>query len=126
MSEHKLQAEIRNRLAGECLLFRANVGRGWTGDAQRLPDGSILIRNPRPFDTGLPPGFSDLFGINSTTITPGMVGQTVGQFCALEVKTSAGRLSDKQGKFLAAVERAGGVSGVVRSAADALKLLRIK
>jgi len=125
MSEHKLQAEIRNALTGHCLAFRANVGQGWTGNAKMLPDGSILIRNPRPFSSGLPAGFSDLFGLAPTIITAEHIGQTFGRFFAAEVKTPTGRTSDKQRNFLAAVERNGGAAGIVRSAGDALELLKI-
>ena len=123
MSEHSVQNEIRNALAGKCLAFRVNVGQAWAGDAKRLPDGSVLIRNPRPFNTGLPAGFADLFGIVPVVITPEMVGQTVGIFHALEVKAKAGRVSDKQQNFLKAVNDNGGRAGVVRSAADALAVI---
>jgi hypothetical protein len=126
MSEHRIQNEIRNALAGKCLLFRANVGQGWTGDVHKLPDGSILIKNPRPFTTGLPPGFSDTFGLVAVTITPDMVGKTIGQFVAGEVKDASGRVSTPQKNFLAAVIRNGGRAGVWRSVSDALKTIEGK
>lgn len=113
MSEHGIQNAIRNELAGKVLCFRANVGRAWTGSrVEQLPGGKVLIHDARPFSTGLPPGFSDLFGV-----APG------GRFFALEVKSEAGRTSEQQGKFLAAVERGGGLAGVARSPADALRIL---
>lgn len=124
MSEHKLQNEIRNALAGSGLIFRANVGSGWTGDVSRLPDGSIIIRNPRPFTTGLPAGFSDLFGLVPVEITEDMVGQRVGIFTAMEVKTPTGRVSPQQKSFLSAIQKQGGRSGVTRSIADALRVMR--
>lgn len=123
MSERSTQNEIRNDLAGEVLCFRANVGQAWTGDATRLPDGSVLIRNPRPFTTGLPPGFSDLFGVMAKTVTPDMVGQKVGLFFAGEVKDEKGRVSDKQAAFLQAIKRSGGLAGVWRSPEDARQTL---
>lgn len=123
MKEHAIQNEIRNALAGDCLLFRCNVGRGWTGDVHRLPDGSILIRNPRPFDTGLPPGFSDLFGAAFVTITPEMVGQRFLRFLAGECKTKEGRPSKQQRAFLDAINRHGGLADVWRSVADARRTL---
>lgn len=119
--EQKIQNEIRNALAGRCLLFRANVGSGWTGnDVERttsprevmLYPGDVLIRNARPFSTGLPTGFSDLFGV-----TPD------GRFFAPEVKTPDGRVSEAQEKFGAAILKSGGRAGIVRSVADALALL---
>lgn len=123
MNEHALQNEIRNALAGKCFTFRANVGNGWIGDATKLPDGSVLIRNARPFTTGLPPGFSDLFGFVPVEITPEMVGKTLAVFVAMEVKTKTGRVSPQQSAFLKAVNDNGGRSGVTRSVADALKVI---
>ncbi|HDR9259588.1 TPA: hypothetical protein QDB21_005610 [Burkholderia vietnamiensis] len=124
MRETGIQNEIRNAMAGHCMLFRANVGTAWTGnDIKRLPDGSILIRDPRPFSTGLPAGFSDLFGLVTVTITPEMVGQKFAQFLAGEVKTATGRKRKEQGPFLAAIKKAGGLSDVWRSPADALRTI---
>jgi hypothetical protein len=113
MSERRIQNEIRNALADHGLFFRANVGRAWTGDQiDRLPGGRLLITNARPFDTGLPPGFSDLFGL-----TP------AGQFVAIECKASAGRIRDAQHRFLKAVEMNGGRAGVARSVDEALRIV---
>lgn len=125
MTEHRIQNEIRNALAGECLLFRANVGQAWTGSkVDKLPGNRVLIHDARPFSTGLPPGFSDLFGLVPVVVTQDMVGQCVAVFMALEVKTPKGRASDKQGAFLKAVNDNGGRAGVVRSADDALRMVR--
>lgn len=112
MSEHAIQNAIRNALAGEVIAFRANVGQAWTGSRFERQGWDVLVRDARPFTTGLPPGFSDLFGL-----VPG------GRFFALEVKGPAGRVSEQQAKFLAAVERNGGLAGVVRSPDDARRLL---
>lgn len=123
MKEHGIQNSIRNELAGRCLLFRANVGQAWTGDAKRMPNGDILLKKPRPFSTGLPPGFSDLFGLVPVKITPDMVGQTVGVFMAMEVKAERGKSSPQQDRFLKAVNDNGGRGAVVRSTEDALRVL---
>lgn len=123
MSEHKIQNDSRNALAGKCLLFRANVGTGWTGDIKKLPDGSILIRNPRPFSTGLPAGFTDTFGMVSVTITADMVGQTMARFIAPEFKDAGKKPTKGQAAFMQAVNDNGGVAGVCRSVDDALRLL---
>lgn len=124
MSEHKLQNEIRNALAGGCLAFRANVGQAWAGEAVKLPSGDVLVKNARVFSTGLPPGFSDVFGMVPVTITPDMVGKQIGLFFALEVKAPKGKVSDKQTNFLNAVKNYGGRAGVARSTDDALKIIR--
>ena len=126
-AEHRVQNAIRNALAGECLLFRANVGRAWTGDAYlRLPNGDLLIVNPRPFDTGLPAGFSDLFALVPEVVTPDMVGTTVGIFGAVEVKSKTGRVGDKQSRFLKAVNDNGGRAGVARSVDDARGIIHAR
>ena len=123
MSEHKVQNEIRNALAGLCLLFRANVGKAWQGEEQRLPNGDLLLRNPRPFSTGLPAGFSDLFGVATVEVTPDMVGKKVGLFLAMEVKSEKGRPTDRQKAFIDAINRCGGRAAVVRSPEDAMRIL---
>lgn len=123
MSEHAIQNTIRNALAGKGLIFRANIGQAWTGEAHRLPGGDLLLKKPRPFNTGLPPGFSDLFGLVPVVVTPEMVGQTVAVFTALEVKSGKGKASDKQAAFIKAVNDNGGRAGVVRSAEDAVRVL---
>lgn len=125
MKEHGRQNEIRNELAGRCLTFRANVGQAWQGEEHRLPNGDLLLKKPRPFNTGLPAGFSDLFGLVPVEITPDMVGQKIGQFFALEVKGPKGKPTDQQTAFLNAVEKNGGRAGVVRSAGDALMIITL-
>jgi hypothetical protein len=53
-----------------------------------------------------------------------ILGQMVdGRFLALEVKAAKGRLTDDQEFFIAKVRANGGVSGVARSIADALKIV---
>lgn len=121
MNEHAIQNAIRNALAGHCLLFRVNVGSAWTGSqVDRLPGGRVLIHDARPFSTGLPPGFSDTFGLVKTIITPDDIGRTIGQFVAGEIKAPGGRVSDKQAAFLQAILNNGGRAGVWRSTDDAL------
>lgn len=132
-SEHDIQNAIRNDLSGTCLAFRANVGTGWVGRGKPLiadrtmavsvAPGDIVLRSGRRFSTGLPPGFSDLFGGVPVKITPEMVGTTILQFFAIEVKDEAGRLRAGQGPFLTSIQRHGGRSGVARSAEDARRIV---
>jgi hypothetical protein len=77
-------------------VFRCNVGRF------RMADG-------RWFDTGLPPGFSDI------------AGHRAGDARAfyLEVKTQVGRVSPEQLQFIAAMQKRGALAGVVRSVEEA-------
>lgn len=121
--EHRIQNAIRNALAGQCLLFRANIGQAWTGDVKKLPGNRVLIENARPFSTGLPPGFADTFGLLPVVITADMVGQTIGQFIAGEIKSPTGRATQQQLNFLAAVKNNGGRAEIWRSVDDALKTI---
>lgn len=130
--EHVIQNEIRNALCDEGLFFRANVGTGWQGRGKPIKakntmqviiqKGDIVLRQARPFSTGLPAGFSDLFGLVPVVITPEMVGQTVAVFAALEVKDKA-KASDEQSNFIKAVNDNGGRAGVVRSIDDAVRIV---
>lgn len=123
MSEHKIQNDGRNALAQPGIFnSRANVGKAWTGDAAKLPNGDVLIRNPRPFDTGLPSGFPDTFGVTSVTITSDMVGQQIGVAHFIEFKTPTGRVSPLQQRFIDAMRKLGARAGVARSAQDAVDI----
>ena len=97
----------------------AGPARLWRNNTGALKDSTgRLVRY------GLCPGSSDLIGLRTITITPDMVGQTVGVFVAIEVKDQ-GRLTEQQRAFLAMVEQAGGMAGVARSVEDARSILRL-
>lgn len=105
-----IQQAIRLLSRGAIRLFRNNTGS--------LPDGrGGWVRY------GLATGSSDLIGWRSLVITPEMVGATIAQFVALEVKTPTGRPTKEQQAFIAAVDRAGGLAAVVRSSDAAYELL---
>lgn len=116
MNEHDIQSSIRidfSRNIPQGLLFRVNVGSGWTGSrVQKNRDGSITIFNPRPFDTGVPVGFSDLLGV-----LPG------GRALFLEIKSPTGKPSPAQVNFLRQVSGVGGLAGVARSYEDVIKII---
>lgn len=90
--EHDVQNRIRAALAPYAVIFRANVGR------MQTPDG-------RYFSTGLPVGFSDLFGFRRSD----------GKALFIEVKTERGRASEKQKQFLSKMREYGAIAGVARS-----------
>jgi len=115
-SEHKTQNAIRLALSPGSTLFRANVGRGWVGQLVSNQGGMVMLSNARPFTTGLPVGFSDLFGWVTV--------DGVARFLALEIKSKTGRVTPEQENFLAAVKRAGGLAGVARSIDDARKIVQ--
>lgn len=98
--EHRIQNEIRLALADSCILFRMNVGTGYTHDG-------------RYFSTGVPKGFSDLFGFRKSD----------GRAVFIEVKTPKGKPTDQQKQFLSAMQKAGAIAGICRSAEEARKLI---
>lgn len=100
--EHIIQNKIRAELSPFAVVFRANVGSGVTYDG-------------RHFSTGLPKGFSDLFGFRKSD----------GKMFFIEVKTPSGKVSPDQREFIAAMERMGAIAGVCRSPEDAKKLIGI-
>ena len=98
--EHALMNCIRLALSEKCTLFRVNVGKGYT------PDG-------RYFNTGVPVGFSDLFGVRLTD----------GKAVFIEVKTPTGKPSQEQLKFLDTMRKNGAIAGICRSIGDAINLI---
>jgi hypothetical protein len=133
VKEHGIQNTIRNALAGLAHCFRANVGKGWQGvgapfKADRhmtvaLAPGDVVLRQARPFDTGLPKGFHDLFGFVSITVTQDMVGVKLARFVSWEIKSPTGRATPEQTNFRMAVNAAGGVSEICRTTDDALHVV---
>lgn len=77
-------------------VFRANVGLFFTADG-------------RPVKTGLPVGFSDLFGHRA--------GDARAFY--LEVKTPKGRATPQQLAFVESMRRRGAIAAVVRSVEEA-------
>lgn len=111
MTEQQIQQRIRLALSrGPVRLWRNNTG------ALRDQRGQ-LVR------FGLCEGSADLIGYRQVTITPDMVGATIAQFVAVEVKAATGRTTAPQRAFLATCQAAGAVAGVARSEADAAALL---
>ena len=98
--EHASQNAIRIALSEYATVFRANVGSGVTYDG-------------RHFETGLPNGFSDLFGFRHSD----------GKIFFIEVKTPSGRLSKDQKNFLEKMRNYGAIAGVARSVDDALSII---
>jgi hypothetical protein len=128
MSEHAVQQRILLSCgSGDVRLWRNNTGLGWAGQSTRvtagnlravaagLRPGDVVIRNGRPLHAGLCVGSSDLIGYRR-------VGE-LAQFVALEVKSKRGRPTAEQATFLNHIAAAGGISGVVRSVAEAQSLL---
>lgn len=98
--EHIIMNQIRMAIAPYCTNFRINVGIGYTKDG-------------RYFNTGVPKGFSDIFGVRKSD----------GRAVFIEVKTDKGVVSPYQEQFLQAMRKAGAISGVCRNATEALNLI---
>lgn len=100
MTEHDIQNDIRNNTTDIAVIFRANVGSGTTYDG-------------RHFDTGLPKGFSDLFGFRKSD----------GRAVFIEVKSPTGRVRPEQLNFIQKMQSYGALAGIVRSVEDARKII---
>ena len=103
MTEERItQNAIRLALSPYAVIFRANVGSGVTYDG-------------RHFDTGLPKGFSDLFGFRKSD----------GRIVFIEVKTKTGRVRPEQKNFIEQMISSGAIAGICRSPEDALRLIGV-
>lgn len=97
LSEADIMRSIMVALSADGhFVARANVGLFFTADG-------------RPVKTGLPKGFSDLFGHRLSDC----------RAFYLEVKTAKGRPSPEQLAFIAAMKNRGAIAAVVRSVEDA-------
>lgn len=110
------EAKVQNDIRIAC---GAGPARLWRNNTGALKDATgRLVRY------GLCPGSSDLIGLRQVTITPDMVGQTIAQFVAIEVK-DRGRATPEQERFITMVQQAGGLAGVARSVEDARRILNL-
>lgn len=100
MRESDIQNSIRLALNPYAIIFRGNVGK-------------VRMRDGRYFDTGLPKGFSDLFGFRKSD----------GKMIFLEIKNEKGRLRKEQKHFLETMSRYPVITGVARSPEEAIKIV---
>lgn len=98
--ETALMNEIRVVAARHGICFRANVGK-------------VKTIQGRWFDTGLPAGFSDLFGIRKSD----------GKVFFIEVKTEKGRVRESQLKFIKKMKELNAIAGIARTADEAVELI---
>lgn len=98
--EHKIQNDIRIAVSEKCVIFRMNVGCGTTYDG-------------RHFSTGVPKGFSDLFGVRKSD----------GRAVFIEVKKPTGKPSEEQLNFIQMMRECGAIAGICHSTAEALELI---
>ena len=100
MKEIDIQNNIRLALVPYAVVFRANVG-------------SVPLPNGRVFSTGLPKGFSDLFGYRKKD----------GKIFFIEVKNERGKLRKEQAHFIKTMQENGAIAGVARSPEEAIALI---
>jgi hypothetical protein len=120
------QTEVRLALgkrAPHTRLFRNNRGLFWAGKVVNKTASTVTLAQPRMVECGLVNGSSDLIGWTVITVTPDMVGRQVAVFTAEECKSGSGRPSEDQLRFIANVQEAGGIAGVVRTVEDAIALV---
>ena len=101
-------------------IFRSNVGEGWIGKAVffskpakvEVYPGDVIIRKAKRIHFGLCPGQGDYLGWSKD-----------GRFISIEVKTETGLIREGQIEFSDAVNKAGGIAGIVRDEETAFELL---
>lgn len=87
----------------DVLIWRQHVGKY---RHVKQPDLVISIGSP---------GMADSMAVVAVTITPDMIGKTIGVAVAAEFKTPRGRQAEEQAKWQRAFEARGGVYRLVRS-----------
>ena len=99
-TESLIQNQIRVGLskAGHTV-FRVNVGK-------------VKMQNGRWFETGVPKGFSDLFGFRPD-----------GRIFFIEVKNEVGKLRPEQKIFIEQMRKRGALAGVARSVEEAMEIV---
>ena len=99
-TEQDIQNQIRMALSPIAVVFRVNTGTVKTIDG-------------RYFKTGVPKGYSDLSGFRKSD----------GKMFFLEIKTPTGRASKDQLHFLEQMSQYPVITGIARSAEEALELI---
>ena len=100
MKEHFIQNEIRKNVNDIAVIFRMNVGL-------------LKGRSGKFVATGVPKGFSDLFGFRKSD------GKTI----FLEIKNEKGKASSDQVHFLKTMAKFGAITGIARSVEEAREII---
>lgn len=101
-------------------IFRSNRGEGWIGKAIffsksaniEVYPGDVIIRKAKRIHFGLCNGQGDYIGFSKD-----------GRFISVELKTETGNIREEQILFSDAVNRAGGIAGIIRSEEEGFELL---
>ncbi len=127
-SEARVQQDIR--LAAPLWavdLWRNNVGAVTTDDGRHIRFG--LCNDSAAVNKNIKS--SDLIGVTQVTITPEMVGQTVGVFTSIEVKKEGWAYSgtdreEAQKKWHDLVRSLGGLAGFASSVSEFMEIVKCR
>lgn len=123
MAESELYRSIPLAFSnGDTRLWRANAGLAWAGTILQRTPRTLTLMDYRPIKLG-PDGFSDLFGVKRTLITPEMAGRYLGVFSGIECKSERGKPTDQQALFLDLLRSMHAYHGIARSIEDARRIL---
>jgi hypothetical protein len=132
VNEHEIQNRIRAAISPYGKYFRVNSGTGWTSNDLRritvagryeLQPGDVVLKNARPFTTGVPAGYSDVSGATTITVHPSLVGEKIAVATFIECKVPGKNPTPDQRNFLSAMREAGAIAGVASSEADAINII---
>lgn len=114
--ETNIQSAIMLALSeAGCVVFRNNTAGAWIGKIIHKAGNQVTLTDSHMIRFGLCVGSSDVIGIAPD-----------GRFLAVEVKTSTGRPTKEQLRFIDAVRSAGGIAGIARTTTEALELIGTK
>jgi hypothetical protein len=108
-----------SNLMRKCLLELSKVGRYFRNNT-----GLLQGHDGRFHRYGLAVGSSDIIGCTPIVVTNKMVGQKVGLFTAIEVKSDAGKATKEQVAFIEMVKNQGGIAGIARSEKESLVIIQ--
>ena len=124
--ENRIKSAIKKYLTTRTdICLSANVsGNAYTGKPLKFGSGKITLEFPRRISFGVfSPGGPDLIGMKTITIQPEDVGKKIGVFMGIEIKRAeGGKLTVEQAEVIDMISTRGGISGVVTSVEDFIKL----
>lgn len=113
-NETRIQNDIMTALSADgALVWRQHVGkfRPIYGDPNTVINVGV-------------PGMADVAAVVPVTITPDMVGRTIGVYVGLEIKTATGKQREAQKLWQYALKKRGGIYLIARSVEQARELMR--
>ena len=102
-----------------CLLELSKIGRFFRNNTGVLQD-----KNGTYVRYGLAVGSPDIIGCTPIVVTNKMVGQKIGIFTAIEIKSYKGKATKEQLAFNEMVKSMGGISGIAYSVEESSKIIQ--